>query len=207
MSTPQTFLMASAPTTKYRRRSRPPTRADVHCFSAHIHQIRADASLKGFNHWFALATPSRLACRARTVWQYRSVSSLSGLLPPAPCASRTRLPPASATRCDGPQLDISLHSVIRRLVAHFALAAHPGQSQGRPSISRARSPSRKNGLPNMRSPRRPLSQSADRRSEPGHQPPSNILMPRQGTPLLLLLVRRQRWSQGCVPSPALLSTG
>ncbi len=63
--------------------------------------------LTGFDHWFALATPSRLACRTQAVWQYRPVPSLSGLLSPTACASRTRLPPASATRCDGPQSDIS----------------------------------------------------------------------------------------------------
>src|SRR5215212_11934642 len=86
--------------------------------------------LRGFNHWFALATPSRLACRTRAVWQCRPVPSLSGLLPPVPCASRTGLPPASTTRCDGPPLDLSFHSVIRRLVAHYVLAAHPGQVAG-----------------------------------------------------------------------------
>src|SRR3954464_15524188 len=83
--------------------------------------------LRGFSHWFASATPSRLACRTRAVWQCRPVPSLSGLLPPASCASKARLPPASTTRCDGPPLDLSLHSVNRRLVAHSALAAQPGQ--------------------------------------------------------------------------------
>src|SRR6187200_3206304 len=46
-STPQTFLMASAPTTKYRRRSRPPIGASVHCSSAHIRQVGADTALEG----------------------------------------------------------------------------------------------------------------------------------------------------------------
>src|SRR5688572_10257142 len=49
--------------------------------------------LRGFSHWFALTTPSRLACRAQAVWQCRPVPSLSGLLPPASRAPRTRLPP------------------------------------------------------------------------------------------------------------------
>ena len=39
--------------------------------------------------------PSRLACRTRTVWQYRHVPSLSGLLPP-PRHLPVQLPPASA---------------------------------------------------------------------------------------------------------------
>jgi hypothetical protein len=38
----------------------------------------------------------------------------------------------------------------------FALEAQPGQSQERPLKSRARSPSRKNALPNMRSPKTPV---------------------------------------------------
>jgi hypothetical protein len=40
-------------------------------------------------------TPSRLACRTRTVWQYRYVPSLSGLLTTRPCVPTARLPPAS----------------------------------------------------------------------------------------------------------------
>src|SRR5262249_55910073 len=71
--------------------------------------------------------------------------------PPAPCASRARLPPASATRCDGPPLDLSFHSVNRRLVAHSALAAHPGQSQGRPGTPTGSQPIRTDGLPDLRS--------------------------------------------------------
>jgi hypothetical protein len=40
-------------------------------------------------------TPSRLARRTRTIWQYRHVPALSGLLPALPGVSRTRLPSAS----------------------------------------------------------------------------------------------------------------
>jgi hypothetical protein len=47
-----------------------------------------------FNTDFSRA-PSRLACRTRTIWQYRYVPALSGLLPALPGVSRTRLPPAS----------------------------------------------------------------------------------------------------------------
>ena len=121
-STPQTFLMASAPATKFRRRSRPPHSGQT-CTAPRPTSARLEPMprLRGFSHWFALATPSRLACRTRAVWQYRPVPSLSGLLPSTPCASRAGLPPASATRCDGPPLDLSLHSVIRRLVAHVGV--------------------------------------------------------------------------------------
>jgi len=51
--------------------------------------------LRDFNHWFASATPSGLARRTRTVWQYRSVPALSGLLPALPGDPRIRLPSAS----------------------------------------------------------------------------------------------------------------
>jgi hypothetical protein len=74
-STPQTFLMASAPATKFRRRSRPPDRADVHCSSAHIRQVGADAALEGvqplvrFHYTFPsrLPDPGRLAVPTRPV--------------------------------------------------------------------------------------------------------------------------------------------
>jgi hypothetical protein len=73
-STPQTFLMASAPATKFRRRSRPP-RAGVHCSSAHIRQVGADAALEGvqplvrsrYTFPSRLPDPSRLAVPARPV--------------------------------------------------------------------------------------------------------------------------------------------
>lgn len=47
-------------------------------------------------------TASRLACRARTVWQCRYVPSLSGLLTALPRVSAIRLPSASLTCCDRP---------------------------------------------------------------------------------------------------------
>jgi len=47
-------------------------------------------------------TPSRLACRTRTIWQCWPVPALSGLLTTLAHVSGFRLPPASPTRCDGP---------------------------------------------------------------------------------------------------------
>jgi hypothetical protein len=113
--------------------------------------------LRGFSHWFAFTTPSRLACRTQAVWQYRPVPSLSGLLPPAPCASRTRLPPASTTRCDRPPLDLSFHSVNRRLVAHYVLAAQSRQAAGAATeTARARSSSSKTACPTTFSVKAPV---------------------------------------------------
>ena len=71
-------------------------------------------------------TPSRLARRARTVWQYRPVPSLSGLLPALPGVSRIRLPPASPGRCDRPAVESShLHSITAprgaRVLSHHAV--------------------------------------------------------------------------------------
>lgn len=60
--------------------------------------------LRGFTPLISIRTPSRLACRTRTVWQYQYVPSLSGLLPALPGISRIRLPSApieSLRRLDG----------------------------------------------------------------------------------------------------------
>jgi hypothetical protein len=73
--TPQSFLMASAPATKFRRRSRPPTGACVHCSSAHIHQVGADAALEAvqplvrsrYTFLSRLRDPGRLAVPTRPV--------------------------------------------------------------------------------------------------------------------------------------------
>jgi hypothetical protein len=108
--------------------------------------------LRGFNHWFALTTPSRLACRTRAVWQYRPAPSLSGLLPPTPCASRARLPPASATRCDGPQSDISTHSIIDASWRTTCSRHNPGKSQGRPNENPALAAHRPKRPAQLRSP-------------------------------------------------------
>ena len=59
-------------------------------------------------------TPSRLARRTRTIWQYWHDPTLSGLLPPSPAPPEIRLPPASPGRCDGPATKVShLHSVTQ----------------------------------------------------------------------------------------------
>ena len=50
---------------------------------AHIHQVRAGASLRGVNVGFS-RMPFRHARHTRTVWQYRHAMALSGPLPPAP---------------------------------------------------------------------------------------------------------------------------
>ena len=105
-STPQAFLVASwpAPITD----SESPL-ADQHaaCTAARPISTRLEpvSCLRGFNHWFTLRTPSRLACRTRAVWQCRPVPSLSGLLPTLPCASRVRLPSASPACCDRPKVE------------------------------------------------------------------------------------------------------
>ena len=84
--------------------------------------------LRGFNHWFTLVTPLCLASRARTVWQYRPVPSLSGLLAALPCASRVRLPSASPDCCDSPKGRVSHpHPDTWRLVAHAQLVELDGR--------------------------------------------------------------------------------
>src|SRR3954447_22464051 len=63
-----------------------------------------------------------------------------------------------------------------------ALAAQPGKSQGRPLKRPGSKPIVQNGLPNLRSPRKPLSQSAEPKPAAGHHqgPRESSFMPRQG---------------------------
>src|SRR3977135_4274360 len=64
-------------------------------------------------------TPSRLACRPRTVWQYRHVPSLSGLLPPSPAPPGSDCPQLQPSCCDSQAAESSHpRSVTSRLAAH-----------------------------------------------------------------------------------------
>src|ERR1700712_1819346 len=64
-------------------------------------------------------TPSRLACRTRTVWQYRHVPSLSGLLPPSPAPPGSDCPQLQPSCCDSQAAESSHpRSVTSRLAAH-----------------------------------------------------------------------------------------
>jgi hypothetical protein len=77
--------------------------------------------LRGVNHWFACATPSDLASRTHTVWQYQHVPALSGLLPPSPASPGSGCPPLQSGRCDDPTVKVfHLHSTTRRLTAHYS---------------------------------------------------------------------------------------
>jgi hypothetical protein len=80
--------------------------------------------LRSVDHWFTLVTPSDLARRTRTVWQFRHVPPLSGMLPTLTAVPRVRLPPASPGRCDGLE-DRSLTS-LDRCAPRGALRRHPG---------------------------------------------------------------------------------
>ena len=62
-----------------------------------------------------------LASRTRTVWQYRHVPALSGLLPTLTSVPQIRLPPASIRPLRRPKRKgLSPLSTIQRLVAHTA---------------------------------------------------------------------------------------
>src|ERR1039458_4293176 len=86
--------------------------------------------LSRWNSYGALTTdfsraPSRLACRTRTVWQYRYVPSLSGLLPPSPAPPGSGFPQLQPGRCDDPAAESShLRTVMKRLVAHGFRVPH-----------------------------------------------------------------------------------
>jgi hypothetical protein len=80
---------------------------DEHCTPAHIHQVRAGSGLEGVLPLVpALVHLPVLLCRARAVWQYRPVPSLSGLLPPSPAVPGSGCPQlqrvATTTRRRGP---------------------------------------------------------------------------------------------------------
>jgi hypothetical protein len=134
-STPQTFLAASPPTALRRLRSprrqlSPTACAAVRPISARFEPVSA---LRGFNHWFTLVTPSVSLSERWTVWQCRSASPSSGLLPPSTRASGIRLPPASARLLRQPDVG-ALSSPFDwwRLVAHNAVVTRTSpSSQGR----------------------------------------------------------------------------
>src|SRR3954470_20796857 len=93
-------------------------RGGARCSAAPIRQVRAAGSLEGRSDAGSSRTPFRLACRARTVWQYRSVPSLSGLLSTLPPVPEVRLPSASPARCDEPEAVAFHHRRVQeRLVA------------------------------------------------------------------------------------------
>jgi hypothetical protein len=91
-ATPQTFTVASRPTNLAGRRSRPSTRWS--CAAARPISTRLEPVLIacGGSITGSSRTPSRLACRARAVWQCRPVPSLSGLLPPSPAPPEAGCP-------------------------------------------------------------------------------------------------------------------
>jgi hypothetical protein len=94
--------MASAPGAICRTPSQQPAlQATVHCTPAQIRQVSSRFIAYGTSALVPVSTPSRLASRTRTIWQYWHVPSLSGLLPTLPGVPRIRLPSASPSRCDG----------------------------------------------------------------------------------------------------------
>jgi hypothetical protein len=178
MSTPQTFPMTSAPATKYQPRSRRPTRDGAHCVSAHIRQVRADASLKGVqplvrSHYTfpsRLPDPSRLAVPARPV--------VVGAAPTHTLRFQGQAAPSFSDPLRRATVGYLNPLDHRRLVAHSALKAQPGKSQGRPPKtpgSNAHRPT--TGLPNYVLPQGPHPGRATVRS-PQTDPPTMSFMPR-----------------------------
>jgi len=92
----------------------------------------------------------------------------------------------------------------------YALAAQSGKSQGRPPKKHGLAAHRQKRPAQLRSPREPLSRSADRKSRPGQNPHKTIFMPRRGTAPARTLGSSQCGStpagRGCRPtlSPAAL---
>src|ERR1035441_7135717 len=96
-----------------------PTAAGAHRSPAHIHQVRAGGRIEEPSDAGFSRTPFRLACRTRTVWQCRSVPSLSGLLPPSPATPGSGCPQLLPECCDIPAAVPFHHRTVeQRLVAH-----------------------------------------------------------------------------------------
>lgn len=71
--------------------------------------------------------PSRLAHRARTIWQYWHDSTLSGRLATHPAIPRNRLPSPTSRCCDSTMVEVShLHSINTRLMAHGRFGGEDG---------------------------------------------------------------------------------
>ena len=99
---------------------------------AHIRQVGAGGnSLERRSDAGFSRPPSRHACRTRTVWQFRCVPSLSGLLSTLTGVLRIRLPPASPGCCDSPaEKVLHLLSVRPRLVALQVSHPQPVRCRG-----------------------------------------------------------------------------
>jgi hypothetical protein len=101
--------------------------------------------------------PSRLACRTRTVWQYRHVPSLSGLLPPSPASPGSGFPQLLPGRCDDLAAEsFHLRTVMKRLVAHGFHVSHLRDTTGvgAPSTPGRRCSPRPDAVPGRRLPPR-----------------------------------------------------
>jgi hypothetical protein len=131
--TPQTFTVASCPTTttgprvdhSSRRKKWAATRYKTGPYPPDLSRHTA---LRDFNHWFTRVAPSDLARRTRIVWSCRHVPPLSGLLPTLAGVPRIRLPPASTDRCDGLLAEsFHLHMVKWRFVAHVVRGVLAGR--------------------------------------------------------------------------------
>ena len=101
MPTPQAFSMASPPASRPASESRHPPPAACTASRPISARFEPVGDLRGVRHWF-LSYAFSLACRARTVWQYRPVLSLSGLLPPSRAPPRSGCPQLSPACCDKP---------------------------------------------------------------------------------------------------------
>ena len=115
-----------------------PTAAGARRNPAQIHQIRAGGMLEEPSDTGFSRTPFRLACRTRTVWQCRSVPSLSGLLPPSPATPGSGCPQLLPGCCDIPTA-VSFHhrTVKQRLVAHQVPFPMPGTACSSASAGRS----------------------------------------------------------------------
>jgi hypothetical protein len=131
-ATPQTFTMAphrrNSPASELTARPSQRSRTAPRPKSTRLEPVR---HLRNADTGFS-RTPSRLACRTRTVWQYRHVPSLSGPLPALPGASQVKLPSASTQllrQPGGGVLSPPLgHTAPRGAPSHRQTTDHPARA-------------------------------------------------------------------------------
>jgi hypothetical protein len=120
--TPQTFNVASPPPAAHGfgvDPRHPP--AVTHCTPGPYPPDLSQALVTRLQPLIHSRYATDLASRTRTVWQYRHVPALSGLLPTLTSVPQIRLPPASTRPPRRPERKgLSPLSTIQRLVAHTA---------------------------------------------------------------------------------------
>ncbi len=113
--------------------SRPQPRTACAAIRPTSTRLEPASLLRGFNHWFTLVTPFRLARRALGHLAVPARLAFVGAAPALPRASRIRLPPATTGLLRQPEGEVLSSPLDRwRLVAHNPVVTRmPSSSKSR----------------------------------------------------------------------------